>query len=79
MLIGAMREYRFVRNTSLIELENFHELETDSALYQNVSLVLADHSYSTGSAQIQTSSPHSLFFDEDTEIALRFVSNVMLL
>lgn len=38
----AMGEYCFVNNTSCNELEDLHDLETGSALHQNMRLMLAD-------------------------------------
>lgn len=46
----AMRDYRFVNDTSFNELEDLHGLETGSALQQNGNLVLVGLPYSNRSA-----------------------------
>lgn len=47
VLIVPTTEYCFAKDTSLSELGDLHELDTSSALHQDVNLMLADSLYST--------------------------------
>lgn len=58
-------------------MEDRRELETDSALNQNVDLGFTDPSYNIGSALSQNSSAYHAFCNENTEEAVRFMSKVM--
>lgn len=77
LLRVAARECCFIKNTSLQELQDMHELETDSVSHRNVNLMLADPPYSTCSALGQAPSAHDVFRKENIENALIFMSNVM--
>lgn len=72
-----MRDSYFVKNPPHNELEVLHELETSSALHENVVLVLASPPYSTWSARADASSAHDVFCRADIEDATRFMSNDM--
>lgn len=65
-----------VKDTSFNELEDLLELETGSALHQNVNLLLADLECSTCSGRGQVSSALGGFCKESTEDAVRLMSNV---
>lgn len=73
----ATREYCIVRITSFNELEDLHKLEAGSVLQQNKNRVLADPAYSTGSARGQVSLAQNVFFEENIEKTVTFMSNVM--
>lgn len=64
-LAVAMRECPFVHDTSSSELENLQELDTSSALHQNVAVVLADLPHGTCSTRGRVSSAHNLFCERE--------------
>lgn len=74
----AMREYCFLKDTSINELKGLRELKTGSSLHQNLNFVLADLLYITRSARGQSSYAHDVFCKEEIENAVRFMSIVMV-
>lgn len=73
----AVSEYCFVKDTLFNELENSHDPNMDSALHQNVTLVLIGLSYNTRNARGQNTSAHDVFCKEHLKEAVRFMSNVL--
>lgn len=72
-----MRTYCFFKDTSVNEPQDLLDLKTGAALRRKVNLMMADHPYSTFSAQDQASSAYNVMCGEDMEDAVRFTSSVM--
>lgn len=72
-----MRYYCLVKDNFFNELLDLHELNTDSALHQNVNLMRDNPPYNTHSSRGQASSAHYVFFTEEIADPVRFVSSVM--
>lgn len=56
----AIREYRFVKDSSFSEPEVLHELEPGSGLFRDLDLVLADPLHSPSGAWGQASFVHDM-------------------
>lgn len=77
MLKTTMKDYCFIQQTSLTDLEGEYELEADSDLAEIVSLVLTDLSDNTHSALVQSNSAHDVFPKRDIKGTARLMGSVM--
>lgn len=75
----TVREFRFLKDTSFNELEVPSRLATESALPQEVNMVVAARPQNIRSAQNQVSLANDVLSKADINGALEFMSSVMAL
>lgn len=77
LLRSAIRNCRFIRETSVNDFEDEYAFKSGSLLTVKVSLVLSDPPYSTRRGRGQSSCAHDVFSKKEMKDAVRLLGSVM--